>query len=280
MVIALLVARLVLAAVFAVAGLAKLADRAGTRQALRNFGLPAMLAAPLGVLLPLAELAVAVALVPRAAAWWGAAGALALLLLFIAGIGINLARGRKPDCHCFGQIYSAPIGWPTLARNAALAAVAGFVVWQGREDAGRSAVGWLGGLTTAERLGLGGGLLALGLLAAMGWLLVHLVGQHGRLLLRLEEMEARLAVGAAAAGGNVAAATPAPAAPTAPRPGCRSARLPRRLLSPVSTARRSCSTSCAPPAGRCCWSSPTPAAAPATPSCRRWAAGSGSWPAG
>ena len=215
--VVLLVARLVLAAVFAVAGLAKLADRAGTRQALRNFGIPAALASPLGVLLPLAELAVAVALVPRPSAWWGAAGALALLLLFVVGIGINLARGRKPDCHCFGQIYSAPIGWPTLARNAVLAAVAGFVVWQGRADAGRSAVGWLGDLTTVQRLGLAGGVIALGLLAAMAWLLIHLVGQHGRLLLRLEALEERLAAGAA--GGNMPA--PAPAEAALPAAGLR-----------------------------------------------------------
>lgn len=42
----LLAARLMLALVFAVAGLAKLADRPGSRQALRDFGLPTRLAAP------------------------------------------------------------------------------------------------------------------------------------------------------------------------------------------------------------------------------------------
>src|SRR5436309_15394138 len=93
-------ARMLLAVVFVVAGLAKLADRAGARQALRDFGVPAALATPLGSLLPLAELAVAMALLPARSAWSGALGAIALLLLFIAGIGANLARGRKPDCHC------------------------------------------------------------------------------------------------------------------------------------------------------------------------------------
>src|SRR3712207_3473994 len=128
---ALLIARLLLALVFLVAGVAKLADRAGSRQAITDFGLPAQLAAPLGILLPLAELAAAAALIPASTAWWGAIGALALLLLFVAGIGVNLARGRKPDCHCFGQLHSAPAGWSTLARNGALAAVAGFIIWQG-----------------------------------------------------------------------------------------------------------------------------------------------------
>jgi len=75
---------LLLALVFAVAGLAKLADRAGSRQAVGEFGVPSALAAPLGILLPLAELAVAAALVPASTAWWGAIGALALLLVFVA----------------------------------------------------------------------------------------------------------------------------------------------------------------------------------------------------
>ena len=136
----LLIARLLLALVFALAAVGKIKDRAGSRQAITDFGLPAPLAIPLGILLPLCELAVAAALIPKATAWWGAVGALALLLLFVAGIGINIARGRKPDCHCFGQIHSAPAGWKTLLRNGLLAALAGFVVWEGKVDAGPSAV--------------------------------------------------------------------------------------------------------------------------------------------
>jgi peroxiredoxin len=188
---ALLVARLLLAAVFAVAGLAKLADRTGSHQALLEFGVPARLVSSFGVLLPLAELAVAVTLLPVSTAWWGALGALTLLLVFIAGIGLSLARGRRPDCRCFGQLHSAPAGPATLARNAALAAVTGFVLWQGGVDPGPSAVGWLGDLTAARALALVGGLVVFGLLALGGWLLVHLLRQHGRLLLRIEALEAQ-----------------------------------------------------------------------------------------
>ena len=61
--------------VFVAAGAAKLADRAGSRQAVAAFGVPS-LATPLATLLPLAELAVAAALIPAASAWWGALGAL------------------------------------------------------------------------------------------------------------------------------------------------------------------------------------------------------------
>jgi hypothetical protein len=107
---------------------------------------------------------------------WGTIGALALLLLFIVGIGANLARGRKPDCHCFGQLYSAPAGWKTLVRNGGLAAIAGFVVWQEWQGkVGPSAVGWLGALSVFQFLAIAGAVVALGLLAGQWWLLLHLL---------------------------------------------------------------------------------------------------------
>ena len=159
---ALLIARLLLAAVFTLAGVAKLADRQGSRQAIIDFGVPSALAAPLRLLLPLAELAVAATLLPASTAWWGALGALVLLSLFVVGISVNLARGRTPECHCFGQLHSAPVGWRTLARNGVLATVAGFVLWEGYGGgAGPSAVAWLGVLSTAQLLGLLGGVLVL-----------------------------------------------------------------------------------------------------------------------
>src|SRR5918995_2390598 len=147
---ALLIARLVLVGVFTLADVAKLSDLKGSRKAIIEFGLPAVLASPLALLLPLAELGVAAALIPVSTAWWGALGALGLLLLFVVGISINLARGKKPDCHCFGQLHSAPAGWKTLARNGALAAVAAFVVWQGSDGVGPGPLGWVGGLTATQ----------------------------------------------------------------------------------------------------------------------------------
>ena len=123
-------ARLLLSAVFLVAGGAKLADPAGARQALIGFGVPQRPTPTFEVALPLAELAVALALIPVASALLGAVGALALLLFFVFAIGANLALGRTPDCHCFGQLHSAPAGWSTLARNAVLALIATFLVFQ------------------------------------------------------------------------------------------------------------------------------------------------------
>jgi thiol-disulfide isomerase/thioredoxin len=209
--VALLAARLFLALVFGLAGVAKLADRAGSRQALVDFGLPEWLARPLGVLLPLAELAVAVALLPVVSAWWGAVAAVALLLLFVVGMTVTLLRGRRPNCHCFGQLHSAPVGGATLVRNILLVLVAGGLVLAGSSGigVGPSAVAWVGELAPGELAVLVGALLGLGLLAGEAWLLVQLVAQNGRLLIKLDALEARLDAGESAP-------IAAPAAPPLP----------------------------------------------------------------
>jgi methylamine dehydrogenase accessory protein MauD len=191
---ALLLTRFLLILVFAVAGVAKLADRAGSRRTVIDFGVPTPLAAPLAILLPLAELAVAATLIPAFTAFWGALGALALLLLFVGGIAFNLVRGHKPDCRCFGQIHPAPAGWQTLARNVALVAITGFVVWQGYDGgAGPSVLGWLGNLSAVQLAGLVGGVVVLGLLAVQWWFLLNVMRQNGRLLVRLKAVEEALA---------------------------------------------------------------------------------------
>jgi len=205
---ALLIARLLLAAVFAVAALAKLGDRRGARQALVDFGVPMALAPALAVLLPPSELAIAVALVVVPWAWYGAVGALALLGLFTAAIVVSLARGRRPDCHCFGQVSSGPIGWGTLVRNIILVSLAAFVVWAGRVNAGPSAVGWLGAMSIWDRILLLGGGALLVLVVAEAWVLLKLFTRHGQLLLRLEKVEEALA----GRGGAVAPAAQQPTA--------------------------------------------------------------------
>ncbi len=192
MALVLLLGRLVLAAIFAIAGAAKLADRKGSRQAVINFGLPGGVAPVLGVAIPAAELAVALLLVPVATAWWGAVCALGLLLMFLVAIGYNLARGRRPACHCFGQLHSEPAGWPTLARNTGLAGVAALVVAWEPPGTGLSAFAWLAALTKTEATLLAILLLAVALVAAQGWFLAQLFARHGRMLMRLDVLEARL----------------------------------------------------------------------------------------
>jgi peroxiredoxin/uncharacterized membrane protein YphA (DoxX/SURF4 family) len=147
---ALVVARLCLAAVFFVAGVAKLADRPGTRQALADFDVPRRLVGPLVLLLPAAELAAATALVFPTTARWGAAGSLVLLALFVVGLTRVLRRGEAPDCYCFGQVHSKPASWTTVGRNLVLALPAAYVVIEGP---GPSLASWVAA-THATDLGL------------------------------------------------------------------------------------------------------------------------------
>ena len=184
----LLVARIVLAVVFAVAGAAKLPSLKASRKAVADFGLPVWLANPVGSVLPFVELTVALLLLPVRSAWWGGIGALALLLAFIAAITVNLALGRKPDCQCFGQIQSKPIGWPTLIRNAVLAAFAGPIVWAPASDQ-VSVIDVLMGLNQTQALALVATVIVLAAIGGQTWLVFHLFKQHGRLLLRIDEME-------------------------------------------------------------------------------------------
>jgi thiol-disulfide isomerase/thioredoxin/uncharacterized membrane protein YphA (DoxX/SURF4 family) len=192
---AILGVRLFLSGVFLVAGTAKLFDRAGSRQALLDFGAPPWLASPLGALVPLAELTTAVALLVPAAGRWGALAAAALLLLFTAVIAAALARGRAPACRCFGQLSAAPVGPRTLARNGILAAGAVFLVWGGWNDPGPSVPSALAAMAVPGRLAAVGTVGGLALGVAVVLLMVQMLRQQGRILLRLESLEQFVASG-------------------------------------------------------------------------------------
>jgi hypothetical protein len=174
---AILLVRGCLGLTFAVAALGKLADPAGLRRTLREFGTPLRLVTPAALLLPLAELAVAVLLLPSPTARLAAAGALALLALFCLAMVQVIRRGEEPDCNCFGKGHSVPVGPSSLARNAVLAALATTVVVAGPGKA-------LGDVhIAASTLGLG---VAVGLLAGFCW---QLFRQHGRLIRRVRALE-------------------------------------------------------------------------------------------
>src|SRR4051794_12303322 len=147
-----LVARLVLAGVFVAAAVGKLLDRRDSQRALREFGVPEPLTRFGAVALPIAELATAAALLVQPAATWGAVAALVLLAGFTAGIVNALARGRAPDCHCFGTVHSAPAGRSQVVRNGVLAAVAAFVVIEGGGSSTSSLVPAKDGTAAVELL--------------------------------------------------------------------------------------------------------------------------------
>ncbi len=122
--------RLALSLIFGVAGIAKLLDQPGTRQAVVNFGAPEHTAPRIAIALPVVELLIMLGLLFNESARWSAWAALVTLTVFMIVIGVNLAQGRTHDCHCFGQLHSRPLGWPTLAKNVVFALLAIVVVWR------------------------------------------------------------------------------------------------------------------------------------------------------
>ena len=188
---ALLGTRLLLAAVFVTAAAAKLRDMAGFRASLGAFGVPGALAGPLSAAVPAAEAAAVVLLLPAGWARAGAVLAAVLLGVFTAAVVLNLARGRAPECRCFGGA-AAPIGTATLARNAALLAAAIAILTIG-PGAGAAAVAAWGDAPAEAVLA---GVLALGAVPALGglgWLAGRLHARNHTLARRIATLERQLA---------------------------------------------------------------------------------------
>ncbi len=103
-------------------------------------------------LLPPLEFLVALLLFTGTAVRSAAIGTSVLLLSFIVAVGINLARGRDLDCHCFGKATKRPIGWRLLLQDAALLGAAIALVAVTREWAALEpwSVFRLSGLVQAE----------------------------------------------------------------------------------------------------------------------------------
>ncbi|MFN2499035.1 MAG: MauE/DoxX family redox-associated membrane protein [Pyrinomonadaceae bacterium] len=137
-----------LSVVFSLAGITKLMDQAGTREAVKNFGAPAGSVPGVALILPFIELAIAIGLLFSQTAAVSAGAGFLLLGVFIVAISVNLARGQRHDCHCFGQLYSRPLGWPTLVRNILFALGAAFVFWQTTIATSANTVSTLAALST------------------------------------------------------------------------------------------------------------------------------------
>lgn len=118
------VTRLVLAVVFGLSAWGKLADRAGTRKAVHEFGVPIRSAPAVAWALPGIEAVVAVGVLPSGSALGAADLALVLLIVFTVVMVRLLRAGKRPACSCFGATSTAPIGWRTVARNGVLMVLA------------------------------------------------------------------------------------------------------------------------------------------------------------
>lgn len=120
--------RFVLGVLFVAAGVAKLGQRRLFASAVRRYRvLPESVVGPVAAGLPWLELGVGGLLIGGIALPVVAVAAAGMLVVFAAGMALNLGRGRRIDCGCRGVGVPRRIGWPSVARNLVLAAAAAAV---------------------------------------------------------------------------------------------------------------------------------------------------------
>jgi len=180
--IVLLIIRLVLFGVFAVSGISKVLDPEGTAKAMREFGTPNEFSRFFSVALPFAELVFAACFLFVSMSWVGSAGALLLLATFTGGMIWQMRLGRAPDCHCFGQIHSEPVGTKSIIRNLIFALLAAILFFQGRDGQG------------AELSATASGMLQMVLILLLVTIAVVLLGYLVKLTAQQNEIIRRIGV--------------------------------------------------------------------------------------
>lgn len=182
--VALLLARALLAGVFAYAALAKAARIRQTRVTLQRFGVPTALVPAAAVTLPAFELALAIALIPTVTATPAAIAAALTLAVFSFAIGRALRAGDRAPCNCFGaQRRGRALGSPALARNGALGALAVWIAIAGPGDSvGQALAGAAPAIVIAA-------IAAVVVIGAQAWFSFELFRQNARLLDRVQRLE-------------------------------------------------------------------------------------------
>lgn len=179
--------RLVLSGVLVVSGIAKLFDHAGTAAAYDGFHLPARFRSSVATGLPIVELVVAIALIPARIVPISALLATILFAAFSVVVTRSVLRGERVECNCFGQLSAAPTSWWTVGRNVCLTVLAGTTWIQAIAGTPPSFFGRLSASGTIILLGF---ILCGAAIGGLTFLVFHLWEQQGRLLIRLEAIEA------------------------------------------------------------------------------------------
>ena len=208
-----LLARLALAVTFVVSASAKLRDREGARQAVADFGAPKSLVdVTAWSLAPLELASAALLLTTDVGVVAGALIGAGMLLAFTIAIVVNLQRGNRVDCHCFGALSTKPLSWRSVARNAALLVLAGLVLFGGASQPWPwvAVADLFAPLTTSETWLWALVLVLVAAVAVLGYLFFTVLRQYGHVLVRLEGIESAGHLGHAHGHGSDFSARPAP----------------------------------------------------------------------
>lgn len=135
-------ARLALVVAFTVSAVSKLRGRRELPAQMRAFGVPASLAKGVAVIVPAAELTVAVGLAAFGDSPVPAFVALGLLALFTGAVIANVGRDDPPPCPCFGMASAdQPVSVRTIVANGWLMGLA--VIATGSDEWPDAAAGLL-----------------------------------------------------------------------------------------------------------------------------------------
>lgn len=178
--------------VLMIAGMSKWGRADATASALREFGVPDTFARRLAPALPAAELGIAMLLLAPRLAWAGAVLATMLLGLVSVLVGATLLTGKRPSCNCYGQVRAAPISWGTAWRNVLFTLCAGYLLSAGQGRLDRGLLLEIRDTMFESGAAAGAWLLAGAIVIMCVWLLLNLVRQQGRLLLKIDNLEQRL----------------------------------------------------------------------------------------
>lgn len=180
----LLILRLSLAGVFGLAGVTKLLDLKGAEKTFKEFGVPASIAGPSSIALSVFEITIACMFLFTRTSWLASLCALFLLTLFIGQMIYQMANGKSPDCHCFGQIHSEPVGKASIVRNIVFAVPAALLVFQGSGSQGTSLAD-----PSLDLVQLVFGIAGVGLLISALFRLKSISEQQRQIVRRLEIIE-------------------------------------------------------------------------------------------
>lgn len=121
-------AQFFLALVFLAAGVVKVGNRREFAIAVDNYQVvPRVVAPVVARWLPPGEVLLGLLLLAGIAPAWVGALATVLLVVFILVVVVNLLRGRRVECGCFGTSVPRRITWWTVLRNLSLLVMAGIV---------------------------------------------------------------------------------------------------------------------------------------------------------
>lgn len=113
--------RCILAIVFILSGIEKIADPAGFSESILNYKLlPEAFVNLPGITLPWIELTAGILLLFGISVKENSLIISSLLLVFIMAIGISIARGLNIDCGCFGTSGGTKVGFTKIGENVIL----------------------------------------------------------------------------------------------------------------------------------------------------------------